>query len=205
MKRAGVFLVSLLTVWTLFGPSAKAQEPEAPGLKVGTMAPDFTALTYENNTLTLSDHFKQGPVVLIFYRGAWCPYCSLHLRSFQERLGDFQKLGATVLAVSVDQQEYGIKIVQKEALGFDVISDPGSEILREYNVVFQVPDDLAQKYLDEYQIDLQAHSGRKDHVIAVPATYVIDMTGKIIFAYANTDYKTRTKPEEVLEVLKILK
>ena len=168
-------------------------------------APDFTAPTYEGRDVTLSDQYKKGPVVLIFYRGEWCPYCNIHLKSFQERLDDFQKLGATILAVSVDKQEYGVKIVQKDSLGFEVISDPGAKILQEYNVVYKVPDDLAQKYLNEYHLDLEAHSGRKDHVIAVPATYVIDMTGKIIFAYANVDYKVRTTPEEILDVLKNLR
>ncbi len=168
------------------------------GLQVGTIAPDFMGETYQGNTVRFSDLYKNGPVVLIYYRGAWCPYCNLHLRAFQERFDDFKALGATLLAVSVDKPEYAAKTVQDDALGFEVISDPGAEILEKYNVIYRVPEDLAEKYLDEYKIDLEKHSGRKDHVIAIPATYVIDKTGKIVFAYANEDYKVRTEPREIL-------
>ncbi len=109
------------------------------------------------------------------------------------------------MAVSVDKPEYGAKIVQKDNLGFEIISDPQADILKSYNVIYKVPDELAKKYLNDYHIDLKAHSGRSDHIIAVPATYVIDKFGRIIFAYANINYKVRTKPEEVLTVLKDLK
>jgi len=168
------------------------------GLRIGTNAPDFTGETYRGNKVRLSDLYRNGPVVLIFYRGAWCSYCNLHLRAFQARFDDFKALGATLLAVSVDKPEYSTKTVQDDALGFEVISDPGADILEKYNVIYRVPEDLAEKYLDEYKIDLEKHSGRKDHIIAIPATYVIDKTGKIVFAYANEDYKVRTEPREIL-------
>ena len=199
-----LFLTFVLMV-CLLPMKGWSQNPETPGLRVGEMAPDFTASTYEGHKIVLSDYYKKGPVVLIFYRGEWCPFCNLHLKSFQNRLKDFKKLGANTLAVSVDKPEYGTKIVQKDSLGFEVVSDPQADILKSYNVIYKVPDGLAKKYLNEYHIDLQAHSGRIDHVIAVPATYVIDRSGRIIFAYANVDYKVRTKPEEVLDILKNLK
>lgn len=175
-----------------------------PGLNVGDQAPDFTALTYENQSVTLSDYYKNGPVVLIFYRGAWCPYCNVHLKSFQGRISDFENLGAKIVAVSVDKPEYVKKTVQQEGLSFDVVSDAEGDILHAYNVVFTVPEELAQKYKNEYKIDLEAHSGRGDHVIAVPATYVIDTKGQIVFANANLDYKVRSTPQEVVEILKNL-
>lgn len=204
MKRALVFMIPLLMVGPSFAQDVITDGQDTPGLKVGSVAPEFTAPTDAGHKVTLSDYYKKGPVILIFYRGAWCPHCNLHLKSFQDRLEDFKKLGATILAVSVDKPEYGAKTVQKDGLGFEVVSDPQADILSAYNVIYKVPDDLAEKYLREYHIDLQAHSGRKDHVIAVPATYVIDKSGKIVFAYANMDYKVRTRPEEVLDVLKII-
>lgn len=184
--------------------SVKVSE-DTHGLKLGTMAPDFTATTYTGNKVVLSDTYKKGPVVLIFYRGTWCPFCNLHLKTFQSRLNDFEKLGATILAVSVDKPDSEAKMVRDNSLGFEVISDTQAEILKAYKVMYQVPDELAQKYRGEYKIDLEAYSGRKDNIIAVPATYVIDKTGKIIFAYANEDYKVRTQPQEVLDALERLK
>lgn len=204
MKWRYLLMSLMVGVVVLFAPMSYAQESKVYGLTVGEQAPDFEASTYQGNKIILSDMYKDGPVVLVFYRGQWCPICNLHLKSFQAQLAQIENLGAKVLAVSVDKPEYGNKIVTNDALGFEVISDPDAEILKSYNVIYQVPDELAAKYLTEYQIDLEAHSGRKDHMIAVPATYVIDSAGTIIFAYANEDYKVRTKPEEVIDVLKRL-
>lgn len=176
----------------------------APGLSVGDSAPDFTAPTYDGGMVTLSSAYAKGPVVLIFYRGAWCPFCSLHLKSFQEKKSEFDLLGASIIAVSVDKPEYLKQMSDKNALSFSVVSDAQAEILKNYHVLYTVPAELAEKYKNEYQIDLEAHSGRSDHTIAVPATYVIAPGGKIIFAYSNEDYKVRTKPEEVLDVLKAM-
>ena len=194
---AAVFITGLLGGMQ----AVKAETAGGPGLTVGTAAPDFTAPAYDGKTVTLSELYKKGPVVLIFYRGAWCPYCNLHLKSFQTRLSDLQKLGASVVAVSVDKPEYGTKVVKEGLIDFPVVSDSQTDILKAYNVIYQVPADLAAKYRVAYKIDLEAHSGRADHVIAVPATYVIDSSGKIVFAYANADYKVRTQPEEVIEFL----
>ena len=208
MKKWALYLILLLGMLAGFGQNASAtnfQLEATPGLYVGSQAPDFTAQTHEGETVTLSELTAKGPVVLIFYRGAWCAYCNLHLREFQQQINAFKEQGATLLAVSVDLKKYALKAVEKNALGFQVISDPNAKILGDYNLFFKVPEDLAKTYKTEYNIDLEAHSGNKDHIIAVPATYVINKKGKIIFAYANKDYKIRTSPEEVLQVLKTLK
>lgn len=202
MKFFRILIAAIFIAGLLGGlQTVKAEMPDGPGLKRGGMAPDFTALTYDGKTITLSDLYKKGPVVLIFYRGAWCPYCNLHLKSFQARLGDLKNLGASVVAVSVDKPDYGTKVVKEGLIDFPVVSDSQAEILKSYNVIYQVPAELAAKYRVAYKIDLEAHSGRADHIIAVPATYVIDRAGKIVFAYANTDYKIRTQPEEVIDFL----
>lgn len=179
------------------GPMAE----DAPGLRVGDMAPDFEAMTAEGGTVKLADLYAKGPVVLIFYRGAWCPFCNLHLRSFGEWLEEFSEKNATVLAVSVDKAEYALKTEQDNHLGFRIVTNPDASILEAYKGVFAVPADLAVKYRDEYGIDLEKHSGRTDHVIAVPATYVIGTDGRITFAYADLDYKTRATPQQVLEAI----
>jgi len=174
---------------------------DAPGLRVGDRAPDFEASTYAGGSVRLSELYKKGPVVLVFYRGAWCPYCNVHLQSFQSRLPEIQGAGASVVAVSVDKPEYAAKAAGAGSLGFEVISDPDALILEAYRLVFRVPEALAAKYKDEYLIDLEAHSGRADHVIAVPATYIVDSKGVIRFAYADLDYKVRASPEQVLSAL----
>jgi len=174
---------------------------DEPGLQAGIQAPDFEALTHQGAPVRLSEINKEGPVVLVFYRGGWCMYCNRQLQALQSRLDDFKNLNASIIAISVDLQENASKSVEEKQLGFTVISDPEADLLELYNLVYQVPDDIVKKY-EEYNIDLNAASGRDDHVISIPATYVIDRTGKIIFAYANRDYTIRKTPDEILEVLR---
>lgn len=175
-----------------------------PGLKAGTKAPDFVALNYEGNPVQLSSLYKQGPVVLLFYRGGWCYYCNIQLRQFQAKLDEFKKYNASLIAVSVDKPLKAAETVKSLSLGFDVISDRQTSILKSYNLIYQVPAELNEKYKNQYNIDLEAASGRADHVISIPATYIIGQTGTIVFAYANEDYKVRTSPEEILRELKKL-
>lgn len=191
-----IFLV-LITGLFLCAPAA-AQE--MPGLAVGATAPDFEAGTYAGGRVKLSEELKNGPVVLIFYRGGWCPYCIRHLQDIQSRLEEFEARGASVIAVSVDLAGNELATVKENKLGFTVVSDSAADILEDYGLMFHVPDETVEKYV-EYGIDLKASSGRDDHVIAVPAAYVIKPDGRIAYAYANLDYKVRAKPDDLLKAL----
>jgi len=172
-----------------------------PGLKAGSKAPDFKAVNYEGDAVTLSEYLDEGPVVLLFYRGGWCPYCNRQLQEYQGRIEEFDELGAAIIAVSVDQPSNQLKTVAEKKLSFEVISDPQARILKLYNLVYQVPDELVTVYREKYNIDLEAWSGQKNHMIAIPATFVIDADGTIRYAYANEDYKIRPPAEEILKVL----
>ncbi|MDE2026979.1 MAG: redoxin domain-containing protein [Candidatus Omnitrophica bacterium] len=200
-------LIQLAFILTfLIGVSFVGNEVEATvgsqdfGLKVGTAAPDFSAVTNAGNKVTLSLLYKKGPVVLIFYSGGWCPVCSLYLKTVQLHLQDFKKAGIRLLAVSGDRTEYVRRFVKKEGLGFDVISDPQENILKIYNVQYIVPQASVREYINRYHIDKSDYMGRRGFAIAVPAEYVIGRNGKIIFAREN--FKVREKVEEILDLLK---
>jgi len=130
-------------------------------------------------------------------------YCNMQLQALQSRLDDFKSFGASIIAISVDLQENSAKSVEEKQLGFTVISNPEANLLELYNLVFQVPDDTVKQY-EEYGIDLKAASGRDDHVISIPATYVIDQSGQIVYAHVNRDYTIRPSLEDILDVLKPL-
>jgi len=197
MKKIITFGLMMLFVAT----SIVAQEE--PGLKSGIQAPDFEALSHQGDPVHLSHIYNEGPVVLVFYRGGWCMYCNRQLQALQSRFDDFKSYGASIVAVSVDLQENAAKSVEEKELEFTVISDPEAHLLELYNLVFQVPDDTVKQY-EGYGIDLKAASGRDDHIISVPATYVIDQSGQIVYAHANRDYKIRPSLDEILDVLKSL-
>lgn len=200
MKKNIFGILTACVVLTVLQTSVAAQ----PGLQTGQKAPDFIAKSYTGAKVSLSSALDDGPVVLVFYRGAWCPYCNLHLKQLQDSLETFEEQGATLIAISVDKADKAAETVAKGHLEFEVITDSQADILKAYGVVYQVPEDMAKKYKESYSIDLEGHSGRTDHIIAQAATYVINQEGIIVFAYANEDYKVRAQPEAILEALKSL-
>ncbi len=194
--RKFIFISLILVLSTSF-----AQAQTEPGLSVGAEAPNFETVNFKGDPIQLDDITQKGPVVLLFYRGSWCRFCNLQLQAFQSRLTDFEKRGVSIIAISVDKPEKSAEMVQTKEFGFEVISNPEADLLEQYAVMFHVPEKTAKMYKEKYHIDLVAASGRTDYLIAVPAVYVVDQTGTIVFAYANEDYKVRKSPDEILEVL----
>ena len=192
--------ISVLLLFFLYSLGLVIAWTGEPGLKAGFKAPDFRVLTSDGKSVTLSDYYKKRPVVLIFYSGGWCPFCNSYLHTWQRHLADFRKTGITIWAISTDKPEYTEEIVKQEGFGFDLISDPQARILKTYNVQNEVPESLARQYIQHYHIEARVYRDRKRFVIAIPAEYVIDKSGKII--YAKADFKIRAKPEEILELLK---
>lgn len=192
---------------------------DGSGLKVGEKAPNFEGITSEGEPFQLQDFYQESPVVLIFYRGGWCPYCHYQLQMFEKKMDQFVDQGVDIVAVSVDTlaevqkmkdgESYGLELAAKnpekfdvEQIGysFDIVGGISVETLKAYNAVQHVDDETHQKYL-EWGIDLEVSSGKTHHMIAVPATYVIGSDGSILFADSDRDYKKRTSPETVLEFL----
>ncbi|GAA0482549.1 peroxiredoxin-like family protein [Streptomyces olivaceiscleroticus] len=172
-------------------------------LAAGAQAPDFTLPTATGDTRTLGELLAQGPVVLTFYRGAWCPYCNIALRSLQQHHDALTERGARLLAVSPQIPDESLSLAEKHALAFDVLSDIGSAVAKAYGLAFDLPDDLAAVY-DRLGFDLQHVNGGHARTLPLPATYVIDRSGTIRWAFADTDYTTRAEPADILAALDAL-
>lgn len=187
---------------------AAARELAASGqadraLTVGTAAPRFALPSASGRIVALDDLLAAGPVVLTFYRGAWCPYCNLALRALQQHHDQITELGARLAAVSPQIPDESLTLTEKHALAFDVLSDIGSNTAAAYGLAFDLTDDLAAVY-DKLGFDLQRVNGGHPRTLPLPATYVID-TGRIIrWAFANTDYTIRAEPADILAALAAL-
>lgn len=172
------------------------------GLKRDENAPMFEAKDIDGNEIRLKESLKSGPVVLVFYRGGWCPYCNLQLRGLQkEVLPSVLKKGGTLIAISVDTPKEGLKTKSKEELGLTIISDPEAKILSLYKVQFKMSDELVKTYKYSYSIDIEGASGKNHHIIAVPSVFVIKKDGKIGFAYVNEDYKVRAENKDIVHAI----
>ncbi|MFJ8780729.1 peroxiredoxin-like family protein [Streptomyces sp. NPDC102476] len=172
-------------------------------LTVGARAPRFTLPSATGQSLALDDLLTDGPVVLTFYRGAWCPYCNIALRSLQQHHEAITARGARLVAVSPQIPDESLTLTEKHDLAFDILSDIGSDTAKQYGLAFDLPDDLAAVY-DKLGFDLQRVNGGHPRTLPLPATYVVDRAGVIRWAFVNTDYTTRAEPADILDALAAL-
>ena len=161
------------------------------GLKTGAVAPQFIAADNSGKSLNLKTLLKRHKsVVLFFYRGQWCPYCNKHIQQLQDSLQLLTAKGAYVIGVTPETGENINKTIGKTHASFSIIEDKGYKIMKAYDVNYRVDDALNAK-LKNYGIDLEKNNGNKDHILPVPATYVIDSSGKIVFVQFDKDYTKR--------------
>lgn len=166
-------------------------------LKVGEKAPDFELPDPTGKRVKLSTLLKDGPVVLNFYRGEWCPYCNLEIRAFQQMLPEFQQANAQVVAISPEQPNNSLTMQEKHDLAFPILSDVGNTVARSYGLVFTLDATLRPLYKG-FGIDIPSRNGDESFELPVPATYVVDESRVVRYAYANADYTLRAEPAEVL-------
>lgn len=174
---------------------------EGNGLKKGAKAPNFTLPDATGKSVELYDQLKQGPVILTFYRGNWCPYCNMELRAYQQIIGEIHGAGAELLAISPQTPDHSMSVQEKHALEYKVLSDVGNKVASKFNLVYQLPEYLIEIYKDN-KLDVDQYNGDADWTLPVSATYIITGDGTVAYEYTKADYKDRVEPSKVLEELK---
>ncbi len=180
-----------------------ADNIEANALKVGDAIPEFTLPNAKGAHIGSQELLAQGPLVISFYRGGWCPYCNLELRALQQLLPDFKQAGAQLVAISPQTPDHSLSTQEKNELTFEVLSDVGHQVARKFGLVFTMPTDLQNLYND-FGLDLPKHNGDRSFELPMPATYVVGKDGVIQYAFVPADYTQRAEPSEVLAAVKSL-
>jgi peroxiredoxin len=170
-------------------------------LKAGNAAPDFELPGIDGQKARLSTLLHEGPVVLSFYRGGWCPYCNLELRALQSVAPSIRALGASLVAISPQTPDESLSTAEKNGLAFQVLSDAGSRTARSFGIAFDLAEELRPIYA-KFGHALPDRNGDDSWVLPIPATYVVGMNGRIALAYVDVDYRTRLDPSEVVEALR---
>jgi peroxiredoxin len=170
-------------------------------LKTGDRAPAIVLGDARGDTVDVGALLKNGPVIVSFYRGGWCPYCNFELRAFQQILPQIEAAGAALVAISPEKPDDTLSTAEKNALSFEVLSDVGQKVGRAFGLVYDFSDELKSAY-KEFGIDIPGKNGAEDWALPISATYVIDRDGTIIYAYTDADYRDRAEPADILEVLK---
>lgn len=149
---------------------------------------------------SLSDYYSDGPLVLTFYRGHWCPYCLLELKEYQKHYDKFKQLGAKVVAVAPDLPGQIKKTKDKYNLSYTLISDEDHALAKKLGLAFELDSETLNKY-KSYGIDLAGSQGNKGDTLPMPGTYVIDSTGQVVYAFVDPNYKKRAEPLDVLKAV----
>ncbi|MET3124261.1 peroxiredoxin [Oxalobacteraceae bacterium GrIS 2.11] len=172
-------------------------------IKAGQRAPDFMLPDAHGNKVRLSTLLEQGPVVLSFYRGGWCPYCNLELRALQNALPEFTSLGATLVAVSPQSPDESLSTSEKNELEFAVLSDTDSRTAKAFGIAFDLAEELRPIYT-RFGHALPDKNAVESWILPIPATFVIDQDGVVALAFVDVDYRNRLEPAEIVTVLKNL-
>ena len=182
-------------------PGVMDPETQKPGLATGTTAPDATLRTVSGEETTLASLYADGPVIVTFYRGGWCPFCTKALAGWEKRMGEVEALGATFVAITPESPDNAKATGSKNAPSMMILSDTGHEAARAFRLSFELPAELQEKYKG-YGIDLGKSNTSQRWELPAPGTFVIDRDGTIVYAWADWDYKKRADPDEVLEAAK---
>lgn len=197
MKKLISMLASCLFAVSIFAQT-EMMKPE--GLKMGDIAPDINAMDQDGKKVQLKELLKKGDVVVIFYRGQWCPFCSKQLSKVNDSLSFVSAKGASVIAVTPETPENIKKTVEKTKATYAILEDNNMSIMKSYKVNFAVDEKTIEKY-KTYGIDFDKANGSNGANLPVPATYIIGKDGKIKYAFFNPDYRQRPSVKEILEHL----
>lgn len=172
-------------------------------IRTGDAAPRFILPSATGEKVELSALTDKGPVVVVWYRGGWCPYCNITLKAYQDRLDEIDGLGATLVAISPELPDKSLDTQQKNELRFQVLSDVGNRVAREYGVLFSLNDQLHKAYQDGF--DLHSYNGDDTGGLPLAATYVIGTDGEVKWHFLSADYRERAEPQDVIDALRSLK
>ncbi len=170
-------------------------------LKAGDTAPTFALPDGDGMLWRSEDLLRNGPLVIVFYRGRWCAYCNTQLAALQEIHSQFAAAGASLIAISPQTQKHSYMTRDMHKLRFPVLSDAGNEVARKFGLVWRLSPDLQQMY-EAIMTKLPGYNGDHSWELPLAATYVVQPLRMISFARVDVDWRQRPEPEEIVRYLK---
>ncbi len=172
-------------------------------LGAASLAPNFTLPDEYDRPTSLRELLSTGPVVMVFYRGVWCPWCTQELEAMEAYSDRFKAHGASILAVSPQLPAYSRRCIRKHKLGFPIVHDAHGQIAAQFGVSWEIPTRLRDLYLG-LDVDLARFNGSEGWVLPLPARYLVDQNRMIVYAEINASEPHRLDPAELLTALQSL-
>lgn len=179
----------------------KSSGLEGNSLKNGDKAPEFNLPDHNGISQSLFKYLQESVVVLTFYRGGWCPYCNLELHALQKSLPQIEAAGAKLVAISPETPDHSLSTREKNNLAFDVLHDKGNHVAKSFGLEFILPEVLRPIY-ENLGIDIPEHNGDSTFELPMPATYIVNQQGEIIYHFVDADYTKRLEPANIVAKLR---
>ena len=172
-------------------------------LKVGDTLPEFVLPNAEGRLVSSRELLAQGPLVVAFFRGDWCPFCNLTLAALEDALPRIETTNARLVAMTPDANGLALRAKHRNSVHYDVLCDIDNGVAMQFGVVYRVPDEY-RKFLEDYKCDLGTRHGNDMWTLPMPSAFVIDRQGVIRYAFVNGDILVRAEPDEIIAELKKL-
>ncbi len=179
--------------------TVRATGIEKSAKQVGDDAVDADLVGWDGKRVRLSELWSEGPVVLMWYRGGWCPYCNVQLRAMQQRMSAIEGAGAKLVVLTPELPAKAKETAEANDLGLVALHDKDNEVAKKYGIVFELPAPIIPMYRDK--LKLGSYNGNDNMELPLSATYVIDRSGKITYAFLSADYTQRAEPDDVIAAI----
>jgi len=166
----------------------------------GEQAPAFQLRDGYGGAFSSREALRRGPIVLVFYRGIWCPYCNIDLRAIEAASHDIHSLGASLVVVSQQTSDNSLETQRRNGLSFASLVDAGGKVAHAFGLRWNVSDEL-RAVEESCGTDLAAFNGDPSWTLTMPARYVVAPGGMIEYADISVDYTRRGDPSELIPVL----
>lgn len=171
----------------------------ASALKVGDTAPEFALPGATGASTSLNSMLEEGPVVLVWYRGGWCPYCNIQLHDYQSHLDEFKAAGGQLVAISPETPDHSMTTAEKQSLTFKVLSDQGNKVAKQFGIAYTLPKEVSDSF--KGRLDLEKYNGDTSNELPLAAVYVVGKDRKISYVFLDQDYRKRAPVAEILKAL----
>jgi peroxiredoxin len=178
----------------------KTQNIENESIKIGAIVTPFSLLNIKNQLIHSKDILSKGKMILAFFRGSWCPYCNLELRELQNNIAKIAGKNATLLAVSPQSTDHSMALTEKHELSFEVLTDKNNGLAKQLGISFKLQE-FALPIYQTIGINLEDFNLNDENTLPIPAVFVIDTDGTLIYKFIDTDYRNRLDIDELIQSL----
>jgi peroxiredoxin len=178
----------------------KQKHLAANALSVGAQAPAFELADHDRKMVSSSDLLAKGRLVLCFFRGRWCPFCVGQMEAMNLIVPEIEQAGAMLVAISPQTVKQSFFMHDQHQLRFPLLSDSGNKTARQFGLTYRVPQ-LQEAVYRRGFVNLPFTNGDESWELPIPATYILDRDGTVLYASANEDYTERPEPSEIISLL----